>query len=84
MSPSFLRFPQQTKVQCHQSSPWSTSELMERLQSINEGSLIGESSALCSPKGSWRAFLLNRVDDFPIVEQPLLSPSPPVYIFLRP
>lgn len=81
MSPSFLRSPQQTKVQCHQSSPWSTNELMKHFQSINEGSLTGESSTLCSPKGSCRAFLLNRVDSFPVVEQPLLSPSPPVYIF---
>lgn len=41
MSSSFLRSLQQTKVQCHQSSPWSTNKFMEHFQSINEGLLTG-------------------------------------------
>lgn len=72
MSSSFLRSLQQTKVQCQQSSLWSTNELLEHFQSINEGLLRGVQCSLL-PKGSYRAFLLYRVDSFPIVEQPLLS-----------
>lgn len=41
MSSSFLRSLQQTKVQCQQSSLWSTNELLEHFQSINEGLLTG-------------------------------------------